>query len=301
MSFKQGSLVRLAGPFLDSSQNPVDPTTVYITIARPDGQRNTYQYGVGSLIVKDSTGNYHIDVDASIPGKWSYWWHSTGTAQAADEKSFTVTAAIGADPPGAPQSLAIDYLQITREVGRLLGLSQDRNGWSDQERQDVTDIIRSGLRRFYWSPVLPNGDGKSATVHSWSFLRGRKTISLVAAQNAYDLPDDFGEMIEGGFTPAAGSGISSISLIGEEQMRQLQTVPTATATPQYAAIFKLAGAPVAHQVVFYPTPNAALNSDVQLPHHATGPDGGCAVSLWRRPARRDDPRGDPVGSGAKTA
>jgi hypothetical protein len=39
-------------------------------------------YGVGAELVKDSTGVYHVDIDADEAGKWLYRFYSTGTGQA---------------------------------------------------------------------------------------------------------------------------------------------------------------------------------------------------------------------------
>lgn len=259
MSFYRGGLVQVEGAFTDSNNAALDPTAVLITVIRPDGRSNTYTYGTDTSVVKDSTGNYHVNLSADVAGIWRYWWHSTGTGQAADERTFTVEEAISASPPGQPQSLQLDYTRITREIGRLLGWSRDSHGWSDRERQDAGDIIRSGLSRFYWAPILPGANGQGATVHSWSFLRAVGTITLVAGQSAYNLPEDFGELIEGGFTPSAGSGVSSIGLIGEEQVRQLQAASNTSSTPKYAAIQRLPGAPAKYQVLFYPTPSDALS------------------------------------------
>jgi hypothetical protein len=40
--------------------------------------------------VKDSVGNYHVDVDANAVGRWYYRFQGTGTNQAAEEGLFTV-------------------------------------------------------------------------------------------------------------------------------------------------------------------------------------------------------------------
>src|SRR4051812_27533596 len=125
MSYIQGQLVRVNGAFKTGSGVALDPTTVIITIVRPDGERNSYTYGTDADVIKDSTGNYHINVSATIPGTWVYWWHSTGTGQAADEQSFVVKAAVGADATGQPQSLGVDYGQLQRAVGRYLGTGRN--------------------------------------------------------------------------------------------------------------------------------------------------------------------------------
>lgn len=90
-----GNLVRLSATFTDNSTStPVDPTNVYLRVRAPGGTVTTYTYGVDAALVKDSTGNYHLDLDAATRGEWTYRWYSTGTGQAAGEASFTIRASI---------------------------------------------------------------------------------------------------------------------------------------------------------------------------------------------------------------
>jgi len=62
-----------------SGASPVDPVPcsrhqTQAPIRDPIDRQ--YQYGVDSEIVKDSTGNYHVLIDADDPGQFYYWWHS---------------------------------------------------------------------------------------------------------------------------------------------------------------------------------------------------------------------------------
>ena len=49
----------------------------------PSGNTTSLTYGVDAALVKDSTGVYHVDVDADEVGWWHYRVYSTGTGQAA--------------------------------------------------------------------------------------------------------------------------------------------------------------------------------------------------------------------------
>jgi hypothetical protein len=88
----QGAKVRLWGEFRDGDEAFADPTNVFVSIRYPGGTKvKTYQYGVGADVVKDSTGNYYIELDTtSYPGTVYYSWTSTGTGQAATEESLVV-------------------------------------------------------------------------------------------------------------------------------------------------------------------------------------------------------------------
>jgi hypothetical protein len=50
----------------------------------------TYTYGVDSEIVKDDTGNYHIDIDQTRSKTHQYVWEATGTAVGAEGSTITV-------------------------------------------------------------------------------------------------------------------------------------------------------------------------------------------------------------------
>lgn len=157
-------------------------------------------------------------------------------------------------------SLQIDYNQLRREIGRKLAIERNPDFFEPDEIQDVEDILSSGLRRFYWHAVLPVAEGAAAAAHSWSFLRPVRTLALVAAQSTYELPEDFGELIEPVFTWAASAGNAPIAVVSERHLRSLASQAGATGAPKYAALRPVAneaGGIQRHEVVFYPTPTAA--------------------------------------------
>ncbi len=257
MAHTQGQLVRVSGAFTDSAGAATDPTTVKISVVRPDGRQITYTYLADSAVVKDSTGNYHIDLDGSVPGTWIYWWHSEGTGQAADERTFIVEAAAARDVPGRPKTLGVDYDQLQRAVGRMLGIGRDPGLWQPNERRDAADIIRSGLRRFYWPPPLPVPEHhKASPGWSWSFLKVNASLSLVSSSYSYVLPEDFGELLDGGFTFSTNE--QAVAIVSDDQIGQLQSRSAATGPPKYASIRTLDdGGMTRLQAVFYPTPDQA--------------------------------------------
>jgi hypothetical protein len=86
-----GDLVTVSAPFADSVGVGVDPTTVICQYLKPGGTANiTLTYGVDATVIRDSAGNYHVDIDADTSGSWYYGWHSRGTGQAAAEGWFVV-------------------------------------------------------------------------------------------------------------------------------------------------------------------------------------------------------------------
>jgi hypothetical protein len=87
--YEVGDLVRTSCEFTQSG-TAIDPDDVYVHVRSPDGQVSRLRYSVDVDVAKDSTGNYHYDVSATMPGWWYYYWKSTGNGQAAEGGKFKV-------------------------------------------------------------------------------------------------------------------------------------------------------------------------------------------------------------------
>jgi len=92
MSYHVGDLIRISAAFSTAAGVATDPTAVFAKYRDPGGTVTTLTYGVDVALVKDSTGNYHVDINADEAGKWLYRFYSTGTGQAMDEDGFSVLA-----------------------------------------------------------------------------------------------------------------------------------------------------------------------------------------------------------------
>ena len=92
-----GDLVLVRGTFTDfDSEDPLDPTTVKLSVRDPSGNVETYIYeslGTGNTLDKESTGVYSKEIDCDEAGDWFYRWFSTGNGQAAKERHFEVLPA----------------------------------------------------------------------------------------------------------------------------------------------------------------------------------------------------------------
>lgn len=87
-TYDVGDVARVSAAFTTSG-SAVDPTTVTVTTQTPAGVSTTSTYGTDVALVKDSTGNYHLDLSLSAAGKYRWRWTSTGTG-AASEESFLI-------------------------------------------------------------------------------------------------------------------------------------------------------------------------------------------------------------------
>jgi len=90
--YQEGDLVRCSGNFKNTAGADIDPTTVRFKFTKPSGLTTTYLYGTDAQLVRDSLGNFHVDLSADEPGEWRYRWESTGTGQAAEDHEFTVSS-----------------------------------------------------------------------------------------------------------------------------------------------------------------------------------------------------------------
>lgn len=97
-----GDVARLSVVFTKlqgTSRVKADPTNVKVKIRNPANQITEDTFGApGSLIVRDRTGEYHIDVPTSVVGEWWHRWIGTGAVATADEEKFTVRQSVFADP-----------------------------------------------------------------------------------------------------------------------------------------------------------------------------------------------------------
>ena len=89
-TYDKGDLVRLSAIFRDSAGVLADPTAVTLQIRNPGWVDVMYTYGVGTAIVQDSAGLYHLDYAITTSGRHFYRWVGTGTVSTTEETSFYV-------------------------------------------------------------------------------------------------------------------------------------------------------------------------------------------------------------------
>lgn len=89
-TYDRGDKVRASVAFTSAAGAAVDPAAVTCRVKNPEGTDSTYVYGTNAELVRDSQGNYHLDIDANVEGLWTYRFEGTGTNQGAGEGEFTV-------------------------------------------------------------------------------------------------------------------------------------------------------------------------------------------------------------------
>src|SRR4051794_14834239 len=90
--YVKGATPRLLGAFRDLNGDLIDPGGVKVYVKDPAGVVMIKIFGTDTEVVKESTGRYHMEVEANVVGRWTYRFESTGTGKAADERDFVVRA-----------------------------------------------------------------------------------------------------------------------------------------------------------------------------------------------------------------
>lgn len=80
-------LRRLTAAFTVASV-ATDPSTLMFIMREPDGTETPYVYGTDAELVKDSTGNFHVDWPITQAGRHLYRWVGTGAAAEAGQAEF---------------------------------------------------------------------------------------------------------------------------------------------------------------------------------------------------------------------
>lgn len=177
----------------------------------------------------------------------------------------------------AESTLSITHAEISREVGHFLGWDRDSSNWSADQTTDFGDILKRGLRRFYYPPPLQPGEPR----HEWSFLRPSASLSLTSSDFDYDLPDDFsGVIIEDSLTMGVAAANRRLTKIDAAELRALQSLDDQSGEPVYYAVRVKAHAPTTgmrYEALFYPTPNAAFTV---LYNYVIAPDVITSVNIY---------------------
>jgi hypothetical protein len=82
-----GNTIRVSSTFTNLVGGAfVDPTTVQCNIRDPTGKLQVFTATNG--VVKDTVGQYHLDINPSFVGIWYYKWYGTGANLASGDSKF---------------------------------------------------------------------------------------------------------------------------------------------------------------------------------------------------------------------
>ncbi len=131
-------------------------------------------------------------------------------------------------------TLSITRVEILSALRRYLTYARTGTLETDQQ-SDIDDYIRSGENAFYKGTRLPG----EQTVHRWSFLEPEFSLSVTAADNSYDLPDDFGGIASAELMASlSGRATEPVKVVSIDRIRRMQAE-----YPTYTTEFPLEAAP----------------------------------------------------------
>ena len=92
-----------------------------------------------------------------------------------------------------PEStLSLSVTDLKAEIGHYLGYGRGtafgEAAWTNQQNNNLTALLKSGLSQVYTPPPLEPGGAS----YSWSFLRPFTAFTLASGVSETPLPDDFG-------------------------------------------------------------------------------------------------------------
>ena len=157
------------------------------------------------------------------------------------------------------------YPDIARRVAKFLGYTNVIASLTADELEDVVDAIKTGLRWFYYPDPLPGEN----YAYVWSFMRPTSTIVTVAADYAYDLPDNFNAIVGPGLTfAAADAGNGIVKIVGAGMLRDAQsgTNTPLNGIPRMAAIQQKTFAGTTgerFEILLFPTPDRVFTLTYQ--------------------------------------
>lgn len=173
----------------------------------------------------------------------------------------------------AESTLSLEYSDFQREVAYLLGWSRTPSNWDNTQNQDFSDLQRRALRMFYFPPMTQE---PGSPLYEWTFMRKEGTITLVAADYDYDLPDDFGgTILDDSTSYAAASVRGKLKKISESDIRSLRAFDPQSGWPLYFSVRNKAHTPTTGQrweFLAYPTPATAQAAAVITYRYVTVPN-----------------------------
>ena len=72
-----------------------DPTELTLVLKPPQGALATYVWPTGSEIIKESVGEFYIDLTPDEVGQYYFRWFSSGAVEDAAEGAFRIDAGKG--------------------------------------------------------------------------------------------------------------------------------------------------------------------------------------------------------------
>lgn len=154
--YQVGKVTVLVGRFTDASGNPVDPTTVTVTITAPDGTPST------QAATKATTGVWEYTYTPGVPGQYQYVFTGTGA-----NASVTSVDAFTVGPATTGALISLD--QAKKQLNKVSNADDDEIlGYIQSASNTVTAIAGASVPTVYTETI-------DARMVPWGHLGYRRT------------------------------------------------------------------------------------------------------------------------------
>lgn len=133
--------------------------------------------------------------------------------------------------PEEGDTLAVTYTDLFRKVKRFLGYGASTDPVTEAQREEIDDAIQSGVRQFYYPPIVEGAD----TNYEWSFLRSAAEVTTSPGVASVMLPDGFGRLC-GDLQFASGDPLPPVLSVPEGLVAGRNSAHPETGTPRVAAV-----------------------------------------------------------------
>ncbi len=155
-------------------------------------------------------------------------------------------------------SLSVGYPDLCAIVGKFLGYGFSSSGWGllatvGSKYYEINSVVQSGIRRVYNPPATIAGQ----VGYEWSFLRVHDDLEVVSGTTDYDLPDDFGRLVDTFHFPSEEYR-TGLSIVSVHKILELRANDSSTGYPTHAATRwkpQVEGSGQRAEVLLYPEPD----------------------------------------------
>lgn len=198
-NYEQGAVVRVSTEFLDANGAAVDPTKVFFSyLPEVLGSTTTLTYGVDAAVVKDSTGNYHVDLATALTsGKWFWRFWSVGSYAATDQDVFYVV----------PNTVVPLHLQLAlgNNAALYYAFNEASGSPADSTANALTATVAGAIDYNFVGPLTSQVPNKAVL-----FTAATPSYLTRADASALDLGDYFA--IEVWLKPGTATGSNQVIL-----------------------------------------------------------------------------------------
>lgn len=156
----------------------------------------------------------------------------------------------------AESTLNLTLTELKVAVGDYLSFTRTAANWDSAATAKIEAAIASGLRQFYFTPLMP---GQSVP-HEWSFLKPEYRLALVANDNEYELPDNFAH-IEDPITIESDSVYQHVvKLTSQERINVFRQGAVTAGYPAFVALKLVTGNGAStprYRLMVWPDPDQA--------------------------------------------